>query len=133
VQDVVKYDQAFFPENRDAFLRCWLDSKRRTGVAIVDDGSVRGYGVIRSCRTGFKLGPLFADTEEWADLLFRALTSRADGEPIFLDCPEPNELAAQLATRYGLSPVFETARMYRGASPDLPLRRMYGITTFELG
>jgi hypothetical protein len=39
----------------------------------------------------------------------------------------------ELATRYGLVPVFETARMYRGNAPDLPLRRMYGITTFELG
>jgi hypothetical protein len=35
--------------------------------------------------------------------------------------------------RYSLSPVFETARMYRGEAPNLPLLRIYGITTFELG
>jgi len=29
--------------------------------------------------------------------------------------------------------VFETARMYTGAAPQLPLRRLFGVTTFELG
>ena len=68
-----------------------------------------------------------------ADWLFQALSSEAHDAPVFLDLPEPNQAAVQLATRYGLSPVFETARMYRGATPDLPLSRTYGISTFELG
>jgi len=29
--------------------------------------------------------------------------------------------------------VFETARMYRGAAPDLPVDRWFGVTSFELG
>lgn len=29
--------------------------------------------------------------------------------------------------------VFNSARMYAGPAPDLPLARTYGITTFELG
>jgi hypothetical protein len=29
--------------------------------------------------------------------------------------------------------VFETARMYRGPEPTLPLDRIYGITTYALG
>jgi hypothetical protein len=32
-----------------------------------------------------------------------------------------------------MTPMFETARMYRGRAPDLPLDRIFGITTFELG
>jgi hypothetical protein len=32
-----------------------------------------------------------------------------------------------------MAPVFETARMYRGAAPELPLGNIFGITTFELG
>jgi hypothetical protein len=28
---------------------------------------------------------------------------------------------------------FETARMYIGRAPDLPMRRVFGVTTFELG
>ena len=40
---------------------------------------------------------------------------------------------AAVAEEAGMSPVFETARMYKGKTPALPLVRMFGITTFELG
>lgn len=132
VRGVAAYDAAFFPADRTTFLTSWLDPDRRTALALVEGGSVRGYGVVRACREGGKIGPLFADTAEGADLLFQALASRASGE-VFLDCPEPNTAATALATAYGLSPVFETARMYRGMAPPLPLERTFGITTFELG
>jgi hypothetical protein len=29
--------------------------------------------------------------------------------------------------------VFETARMYKGNRPDLPMARLFGVTSFELG
>jgi hypothetical protein len=29
--------------------------------------------------------------------------------------------------------MFETARMYTGPAPNLPLDRLWGVTTFELG
>ena len=52
---------------------------------------------------------------------------------VYLDLPEPNAAARALCDRYNLKPVFETARMYRGPVPDLPLGQIYGITTLELG
>jgi hypothetical protein len=133
LESVIAYDRAFFPAQRDAFMRCWLRPEQRKALALIEDGAVRGYGVIRECRRGLKIGPLFADTEAGADLLFRALASTVKGREVFLDCPEPNRAATDLAARYGLSPVFETARMYRGAAPALPLPSIFGITTFELG
>jgi len=133
VEAVLAYDRPFFPAPREAFLRCWLKPEARDAIAFVEDGIIKGYGVIRACRSGSKIGPLFADGEREADLLFRALASEANGGAVFLDLPEPNRAAVRLAERYGLSPAFETARMYRGAGPDLPLSRTYGISTFELG
>jgi GNAT superfamily N-acetyltransferase len=132
-KDVLAYDRIFFPAPRDNFLQCWLRPEQRKAMALVEKGQVRGYGVVRACRNGYKVGPLFADDEQGADILLRALAASANGQPVFLDCPEPNRSATDLATRYGLSPVFETARMYRGGTPDVPLRRIYGITTLELG
>jgi hypothetical protein len=38
-----------------------------------------------------------------------------------------------MAQEAGMAPVFETARMYAGPAPDLPLAQIYGITSFELG
>ena len=126
------YDRPLFPAPRAAFLNCWLRPDRRRSLGLVRDGRLAGYGVIRRCREGHKIGPLFADDAAGADLLLRALAADADGM-IFLDPPEPNREAVALAERHGLRPIFETARMYRGRAPDLPLARIFAITTFELG
>jgi GNAT superfamily N-acetyltransferase len=125
------YDLACFGAARDAFLMPWLST--HTARALLRDGRVAGYGVIRPCAIGHKIGPLFADDAAAAETLFQALVETAPGESITLDCPEPNKAACKLAKRHGLQPVFETARMYRGADPRLPLDRIFGITTFELG
>jgi len=134
VEAIVAYDASLFPAPRAAFLRDWLQrSDARFGSVLVEDGAVRGYGVLRRCHEGFKVGPLFADDREQADLLFRSLAAQSKGEPVYLDPPQPNESAVGLAESYGMTPVFETARMYRGPAPKLPLERTFGITTFELG
>ncbi len=130
---IVAYDRSLQPAPRETFLRAWLKPPGRRTLAFVEAGSICGYGSVRQCREGYKIGPLFADTADIAERLFAGLTGRLHGAPIFLDVPEPNAEAVALAKRHGLKPVFETARMYRGAEPALPLDRTFGITTFELG
>jgi hypothetical protein len=61
------------------------------------------------------------------------LASRVPGQPIFLDTPEANPAAIELAKRHGMEPVFETARMYTMGSPAGRIDRCFGVTTFELG
>lgn len=132
---VLAYDRPFVPAVRDAFLASWCSpmAKGRRGFVFVENGELRGYGVIRQCREGFKIGPLFADTPEVADTLFRALAGQVRGQMVWLDVPECNAAAMALAETYELSPEFETARMYHGEKPVLDLARTYGITTLELG
>jgi GNAT superfamily N-acetyltransferase len=129
------YDRPFFATARDRFLEAWCApmAARRRGYVFVEDGVLRGYGVIRQCREGFKIGPLLADTPEIADTVFRALAGEVRGQMVFLDVPALNEAALDLAEKYELSPEFETVRMYRGRAPELDLGRTYGITTLELG
>jgi hypothetical protein len=127
-------DRAYFGDDRAAFLRCWLAQAGATALGFVDEGGLRGYGVIRACRSGSKIGPLFAQTEAIAERLFLALRSSVTADsPVYLDIPEPNPAAAALGRRHGMNAVFETARMYAGPAPALPLDRIYGITSFELG
>jgi hypothetical protein len=38
-----------------------------------------------------------------------------------------------LTGNLGMQPVFHTARMYIGETPELPIQEIYGITSFELG
>jgi GNAT superfamily N-acetyltransferase len=131
---IVDYDRKFVPAPRETFLKEWLKPLgSRESVVMLRNAAVAGYGTIRACREGFKIGPLFAEQETVADLIFRKLVASVGGGQIYLDIPEPNAAARALCDRYNLKPVFETARMYRGAAPELPLGQIYGITTFELG
>ena len=132
VPSVIDYDRRCFLAPREDFLRAWLRPHKSCPLAYVAGGVVRGLGVIRACQHGQKIGPLFADTPAIADALFRALVAQMPGQ-VFIDPPEPNAAALALVDRYGLRPVFETARMYRGPAPALPLENIFGITTFELG
>lgn len=128
------YDQPFFPADRSAFLRCWLQLAGSTALAYVEGGALKGYGVLRPCREGYKIGPLFADDPEIAERLFAALVASTDaGATIALDTPEVNPQATALARRHGMTAVFETARMYTGDAPAMPLERFYGVTSYELG
>jgi ribosomal protein S18 acetylase RimI-like enzyme len=122
VESVLAYDQEFFPAGRSAFLRCWITQPGSTALAFVDDGQVRGYGMIRPCRTGYKIGPLFADDAAIAESLFTALKANAaPTDKVYLDTPQTNTEAIALAQRHGMKPMFETARMYAGPAPTLPL------------
>lgn len=152
---LLECDRPFFPDDRTEFLRRWLTQSESYGVGLMQQGRLMGYGVVRPCQmspgqTGYKIGPLFADTVEGAEVLFLELRQHMQRqaqqkkqhrqtdegtEPyrFYLDVPEPNGAAVELARRYDMTPMFETARMYAGQAPDLPVERIFGVTTFELG
>lgn len=56
-----------------------------------------------------------------------------EGAPMFLDTPEANPAAVALAQRHRMAVSFQTVRMYAGKPPVLPLDRLFGVTSFELG
>ncbi len=132
--DLYSYDTPFFPDDRKQFLKCWINQPETKALGISRNSKLVGYGVMRLCRSGYKIGPLFADTTELAECLFLSLKAHTpEGAPIFLDTPEVNTAAVDLAKRYNMTAAFETARMYKGKCPQLPINRLFGVTTFELG
>ena len=126
-------DATVFPAPRSAFLRAWINAPGHVGCALMRDGRLAGWGVIRPCRRGRKIGPLVADDRATAETVLSALVAKGAAGEIFLDVPAINRDAITLAQGLGLSPVFETARMYTGAIPELRVERVFGVTTFELG
>ncbi len=131
---VEAYDRPFFPDNRTRFLKAWLNQPESIALGIMQKGKLSGYGMVRACRSGYKIGPLFADSPELAQSLFVSLQAGVKpGKPIYLDVPEANQDAVALAENHKMKLVFETARMYTGDFPDLPLNRLFGVTSFELG
>jgi len=133
-ETLLAYDRPFFPEERRTFLHCWINRQGPAALGITENGRIAGYGVIRPCLNGFRIGPLLADRPDLGEALFSALKAPLPaGTPFFLDIPEVNTASLELARRHRMRAIFETARMYRGEPPELPLHRTFGITTFELG
>jgi GNAT superfamily N-acetyltransferase len=126
-------DATVFPAPRPAFLRAWIGAPGHVGRALVRDGALAAWGVIRPCRTGHKIGPLVADDRAAAEAVLAALLADAGGGETFLDVPGVNRDAVALAQSLGLAPVFEAARMYTGPIRPVHLERVFGVTTFELG
>jgi len=129
------YDAAHFPARRERFLRCWISRPGHYGLALsASGGEILGYGVRRACRTGYKIGPLFARDRAAAERILDGLIADIPGEPFFLDIPVPNAAAASLVQDRSMNPVFFTARLYSTPDPvPLPLDEIFGVTTFELG
>jgi GNAT superfamily N-acetyltransferase len=131
---IADFDRLHTTAPREKFLRAWLaPSPTRQTEAYIDGGRVRGYGTIRRCVTGWKIGPLFAETPAIAQTLLSTLVTPAATDPLFIDVPGPNAAAVEMVKRLGFTPAFETARMYLGPAPELPLSQIFGITTLELG
>jgi hypothetical protein len=126
-------DATVFPAPRAPFLRAWISARGHIGRALVRDGRLTAWGVIRPCRSGRRIGPLVADDRAAAEATFAALVAAAGPGEVFLDVPSVNRDAVALAHNHGLAPVFETARMYTGAISPVRLERVFGVTTFELG
>ena len=131
---LVQYDALVGGFERRAFLNAWLapSDSRYTYLAVEDEVIVGMLG-IRKCIEGFKIGPLFADSSAIARQLLLPAAAVADGDNVMLDVSDKNSAAVEMATSLKLQPIFETARMYKGAAPAMDLQKLFGVATLELG
>ena len=132
-EELLEYDTRHFPAERRSFLEKWINQPESTSLVSKKDGEITGYGMIRRCVSGWKIGPLFAEDEVVAEELFLALCGSVDSGPVYFDTPEPNVKAVAIAEKYGMAEVFGTARMYTKDVPKLPLDNIFGVTSFEMG
>jgi hypothetical protein len=104
--DVVSFDASFFPAARPKFLRCWLFQKNALALLVRQKGSkaVGGYGVIRECAQGHKIGPLFARTPSVAEALFKSLFRRCLVKTCFWMCPNRTSKQLRLRSSSGFAP-----------------------------
>lgn len=130
---ILDYDRTCFPVSRPNFLKTWIALPDALALGCRLGGKLSGFGVIRRCGEGCKIGPLFADDAVAAEALYMHLANFATGGPLFLDVPENNPAALELAHRHRMTEVFGCARMYLGPPPVLAHERIFGVTTFELG
>ncbi len=130
---LIAFDAEAFGTPRADFLRGWISTPgHRARVALGPSGII-GFAVLRPCREGSKLAPLFAGDVAVARALIADLAPHRAPGPFILDLPEPHGAAVALAQGMGLQKVFETARMYTRKPPPMARERIFGLTSFELG
>ena len=113
-------DATVFPAPRDNFLRAWIGTRGHVGRALMRDGALAAWGVIRPCRAGFKIGPLVADDRAAAEAVFDALIAAVGGGEVFLDVPEANRAAVALArVARPCAGVRDRAHVYRAEIRDV--------------
>ena len=132
-EELVAYDARLFSVPRPKFLAAWIRQPQTMALGVLRKGALAGYGVLRKCHVGFKIGPLMADTQRGAETLLRALTAAAHGESLFLDVPETNPAAVALVQRQHMRPVLQTAWMFTQAAPAVNMKKVYGMTNRGLG
>lgn len=131
---LLAFDREHFPAARPAFLNAWCSRAGVRAWVALSGGTVSGFGVIRPCREGWKVGPLFAaDLDAAALLLGRLRQHLAPAEAFCIDVPECNGPALDWVSAAGFERVFATTRMYLGETPALPLECIFGISSLELG
>jgi len=127
------YDRRFFPEARDSFLAAWLSQSERVALVAVRDGALVGFGLMRNCQAGARMGPLYAETPDIASALFSATAAKLGATAVAVDIAGVNKAAVSWAEGLGLKSSFETARMYTGPDPQIDVAGLYGVASFELG
>ncbi|MDD4127208.1 MAG: GNAT family N-acetyltransferase [Methanomicrobium sp.] len=132
-EKLLEYDTRHFFTERRTFLEKWINQKDSICLVSCEGDEITGYGMIRRCVAGHKIGPLFAEKSLIAEKLFLSLCGYVNHGPIYLDTPEPNADAVALAKKYNMREVFGTARMYTRKIPKLPLDNIFGVTSFEMG
>ncbi|RJQ73810.1 GNAT family N-acetyltransferase [Pseudonocardiaceae bacterium YIM PH 21723] len=131
---VAEYDRLCFPADRPEFVRRWTTAPGHVGYALRDGDRITGYGVIRPANAGYKIGPVFADTPADGASLVDSLTAGvAEDSEVYLDIPEFAPAAARAMVERGLTPGFETVRMYTGPVREVRSERIFAGTSLELG
>ncbi len=130
---LIDFDRAYVAADRSAFLTQWLTQPGVQIAVATDTAGVTGFGAIRPCHEGVKIGPLHAHTSDVAERILDQLLAQADGEQVQIDIPAPNRAGCARVRARGLIDTFGCTRMYRGPVPQLPLAQIFGVTSFEFG
>lgn len=98
--EICRYDRLHFPAERRSFLKNWITQPDSLAFGMLNSNhELSGYGVVRKCVKGYKIGPLFADSADIAETIFLGLINYVENKaPFYLDIPEVNEDAMALVS-----------------------------------
>jgi hypothetical protein len=120
--------------NRTAFAAAWFStSLNRHTTVVTDGGEIKGHATFRRCISGTKVGPFYATSQADAQALLASNPFVGHNAPVFVDVQQRSSRLGALLQNCGFEPVFETARMFKGAGPESNPAVFHAIATMELG
>ncbi|MFM7084673.1 MAG: GNAT family N-acetyltransferase [Hyphomicrobium sp.] len=131
--EIDKFDRVYVPAPRSSFLRDWMSQPGSYVVGARDRDRLVGYGIARPCRVGFKIGPLFAETDACAKKILLTLLDFIKGEQVQMDIPEGNTSSIRFVFELGLKETFGCMRLYYRQAPKIQLQHIYAVTSLEFG
>lgn len=142
ILQVDEYDNKMFRMPRFSLIKAMLEIQQVVGFAVKEQGKVVGYGIIRPCQKGHRIGPLYANNfEDVKNLTLKLLdVVRQLNTPIIFDAPSPelNKFITAFAEYFNLQRVkdADTQAMFKGEMPkeiEETTDKLYAICSLELG
>lgn len=135
---MLEYDCKLWGGQRSLFLDKVLTQEQSYAFVTFNQttGKVNGYGVIRPCIKGYRIGPLYAHDLEDAKILARVLMAQVPNESkVIFDIPEKNRFSHVFAEYFGLerAPGIDTFVMIKGEDYDRNEEICYGKASLEIG
>lgn len=138
IPSISQYYQNHYVTNRELLLKELLLKPKTNGFVFMDDNVIKGFGFIRPCVHGFRIGAVIADTPEIAQTLIAELLVLAQSAPVFIDVPgsNPHGINCMNAFHAVRAPQEDTIMMIKGTGYCSYLKQWeqhYGLFSLEIG
>lgn len=135
---ISQYDQNHYFTNRELLFKELLLKKDTKGLVFIDDNVIKGFGFIRPCVHGFRIGVLVSETLEISKSLISGLLLFAKNNPVFIDVPDSNPNAINCMNFFHAvrMPQEDTTMMIKGTGyfrDPIQLDKHYGLFSLEIG
>ncbi|MFJ1269894.1 GNAT family N-acetyltransferase [Legionella lytica] len=138
IPSISTYYQKQDGTNRELLFNELLLKPETKGLVFMDDNLIKGFGFIRPCVRGFRIGTLVADTPEIATQLMSELLVFAKNDPVFMDVPASNPNSIQSLSPFDAmrAPQEDTVMMIKGTGYTQylgPMEQLYALFSLEIG
>lgn len=140
---MVAYDKLMWGASRGSFFKEALKNTGSKAAVVISrrKGEVKGYGMIRRCIVGFRIGPVFAKNFKVLKVVLNYLISTIPlGSTAILDTPRQKDapIITNMMTYFGFQEdkSMRTISMFKGVENDLSFEkraRFVALSSLEVG
>ena len=135
---IMECDQNIYPVLRENLFTAMMKDPNIVGYIIQEHGEMAGFGFIRPCNGGYRIGPLVANKKIHAKHLILKLAHLKEKTITVIDSPSINSNMISIAKEIGLSRSSkdDTHLMFKGSISNKPpgnSDRHYAVFSLEIG